>query len=147
MRTLNRNKQRMKYSNYKESLPVYERDSDGNIIYISVDGENVPIETGEYETGYEKPTCFRANINSTLTEAFIRAFGVDKSSNKSTIVCSKGFLPFEIGTRIWRKSEVRYKDTAKTIVDGDSADYEVVAVNDEALNEDMFLLQKLSNED
>lgn len=147
MRALNKNKQKMKYSNYKESTPVYERDSDGNIIYISVDGENVPVETGEYETGYETPVDFKANINSTLTEAFIRAFGVDKSSNKSTIVCTKGALPFAIGTRIWRNSDVGYKDTDKTIVDGDSADYEVIAVNDEALHEDTFLLQKLSKED
>ena len=42
--------------------------------------------------------------------------------------------------RIWKDSEVLYKNET---VDADSADYEVIGVNTEALNEDCFLLKKL----
>ena len=83
---------------------------------------------------------FRANINSTLTEAFIRVFGVDDSSDKATIVSTKNFLPLKVGMKIWKDSEVLYNNET---VDADSADYEVIGVNTEALNEDCFLLKKL----
>ena len=46
MRSLKKNKQKLYYSLYSEEIPVYERDGDGNIKYIEVDGkqEPVPIE-------------------------------------------------------------------------------------------------------
>lgn len=144
MITLSANKQKMRYSLQTEKIPIYETDDDGNIKYITVDGVKIPVETGEYEPGYAPTVEFRANINSTLTEAFIKAFGVDDSSDKATIVCSKGFLPFDVGTRIWRKTPVRYKDAEQKIIDGDSADYVVIGVNDESLNEDSFLLKRVN---
>lgn len=148
MRALNRNKQKMLYSlQTGRSTPIYEKDEQGNTKYITVDGREVPVESGEYEPEYTEPTEFMANINSTLTEAFIRVFGVEDSVDKATIVCSKGALPFAVGTRIWRKSSVKYKDPANGLgVDANTADYEVMATNDEALNEDAFLLKKISKE-
>ena len=44
--------------------------------------------------------------------------------------------------RIWRNSEVGYNEDGS--IDIDSADYVVVAANDEALNEDSFLLKKVA---
>ena len=139
MISLQANKQSMKYLIPGKKEPVYETDDDGNIKYIIVDGRQEPIVTGEYRTSGEI-IDFRANINSTLTEAFIRAFGVDDSSDKATIVSTKNFLPLKVGTKIWKDSEVLYKNET---VDADSADYEVIGVNTEALNEDCFLLKKL----
>lgn len=142
MRMLNRNKQRMKYYVNGKKVPIYDTDDNGNINYIIVDGEKVPVETGEYQIIDEKLVDFKANINSTLTEAFIKAFGVDDSSDKATIVCVKNKIPLKVGMRIWRNSEVEYNEDGS--IDIDSADYVVVATNDEALNEDSFLLKKVA---
>ena len=143
MRTLNRNKQKMKYSMQTDSVPVYETDDEGNIKYMEIDGEMHPIYTGESHPGYTEPVDFRSNIASTLTEAYVKAFGVDDASDKAVIVTDKGAYPWVSGTRIWRKREVAYTGGH---VDGDSADYEVVATNDESLNEDSYLLKKLVHE-
>lgn len=140
MIALQANKQSMKYLIPEKTEPVYETDDDGNIKYIIVDGRQEPIATGEYRITAGEIVDFRANINSTLTEAFIRAFGVDDSSDKATIVSTKNFLPLKAGMKIWKDSEVLYKNET---VDENSADYEVIGVNTEALNEDCFLLKKL----
>lgn len=143
MRTLNRNKQPMKYSMQTGSVPVYKTDDEGNVLYMDIDGEQTPIETGESMPGYTEPVEFRGNIASTLTEAYVKAFGVDDASDKAVIVTDKNAFPWVAGTRIWRKREIKY---VAGIVDGDSADYEVMATNDEALNEDSYLLKKLVHE-
>ena len=44
MRTLNRNKQKMYYSLQDGTSPVYMTDDDGNVKYIEVDGEQIPVE-------------------------------------------------------------------------------------------------------
>lgn len=146
MRTLARNKQKMFYSNPGESTPIYKTDEFGNTIYIEVDGERVPVETGEYSPGFSMPVEFKANIAGKLSDVIIRAFGADSSDNHAQIVSDKDVLPFEIGTRIWKKSKVRYKDDAKTIVDPDSSDYRVDGLLLEGLNEDMFYLTVLNHE-
>lgn len=125
------------------SVPVYETDADGNIKYMEIDGERHPILTGEYQPGYSEPIFFRGNINSTLTEAYIKAFGVDDASDKAVIVTDKEAFAWVPGTRIWRKREIKYSGGH---IDGDSADYEVIATNDEALNEDSYLLKRIMHE-
>ena len=99
MRTLNRNKQKMKYSMQTDSVPVYETDDEGNIKYMEIDGEMHPIYTGEYQPGYTEPVDFRSNIASTLTEAYVKAFGVDDASDKAVIVTDKGAYPWVSGFR------------------------------------------------
>ena len=47
MRLLEKNKQNLKYALQVGEVPVYERDEDGNIIYIEIDGQKVPVETGD----------------------------------------------------------------------------------------------------
>jgi len=146
MRTLNKNKQKQFYSNPGKLVPIYETDDEGNIRYIEVDGELVPVETGENEPGYSLPVEFKANIAGKLDNVIIRAGGADASDNHAQIVVDKGVLPFKIGTRIWLRSKVEYKDEAKTIVDGDSADYRVDGLMLEGINEDMFYLSVLNHE-
>lgn len=127
-------------------MPIYETDEEGNIRYIIVDGEKVPVETGEYEPGFSMPVEFKANIAGKLDNVVIRASGADASDNHAQIVVDKGVLPFKIGTRIWLRSKVEYKDEAKTIVDGDSADYIVKGTMLEDLSQDMFYLEVLNHE-
>ena len=57
----------MKYSLQGERVPIYETDENGNIVYYTdSDGNKIPIETGEYTTGYSQPIPFLANINNKL---------------------------------------------------------------------------------
>ena len=143
---MNKNKQKMFYANPQESKPIYETDEFGNIKYIEVDGEMVPVETGEYTPSITMPKEFKANINGKLNDVIIRAFGADSSDNHAQIVADKNVLPFEIGTRIWLRSKVEYTDSEKTIPDIYSADYRVDGVLREGLNEDMFYLTVLNHE-
>lgn len=143
MRLLRKNMQPMKYALQDGEIPIYETDEDGNIIYIEVDGQKVPVETGEYTTGYSSPVDFEANINNKLAEVLIKDFGIDDSTNYAQIVVEKDALPIKNGSVIWKKSEVKYKDEDKTIVDEKSADYLVKGVADEGQSEDLFLLQRI----
>lgn len=143
MRMLDRNKLDMRFALQRESVPVYERDENGEILYCEVDGERVPIETGETESVYGRPESFRARISQTLTEAQRQAFGIDNSSVSAIITADKGLLPFQKGTCIWRTSCVKYKDAKETVVDEKSADYIVVGIRDTALSEESFLLQEV----
>ena len=155
MMTLASNKQSMKYSLQDERVPIYETDENGNIIYdhytdydgniiyyLDENGDKIPLATGEYTTGYSQPVSFFANINNKLNEVVWQDFGIDNSTNYAQIVASKGELPLKAGSVIWKKSEVGYKDEAKTIVDGTTADYTVKGVADEGMSEDLFLLQR-----
>lgn len=133
------NKQRMQYSKQIGKVPVYVTDADGNIKYIWVDGEKVPLETGDYTTGYDIPVVFYASISNKLSEALIKEFGVDNSTNFVQIVADKGELPLTVGDLVWKQSEVAYQ---AEMVDKTSCDYIVMGVADEGLTADLFLLQK-----
>lgn len=143
MRLLRKNMQPMKYSLQDGRVPIYERDENGDIVYIEVDGEKIPVETGEYTTGYTAPVDFEANISNKLAEVLMKDFGIDDSTNYAQIVAEKDALPIKSGSVIWKKSEVKYKDEGKKIVDEKSADYIVKGVADEGLTEDLFLLQRV----
>ncbi len=133
----------MHYSLQGEKVPIYETDEDGNIIYYEdADGNRIPLETGEHETGYSKPVSFFANINNKLNEVVWKDYGIDNSTNYAQIVASKDELPLKAGSVIWKKSEVCYKDDDKTIVDETTADYIVKGVADEGMSEDLFLLKR-----
>lgn len=143
MMTLESNKQAMKYSLQDRQVPIYETDDEGNIIYYTdSEGNQIPLETGEYTTGYLQPVSFFANINNKLNEVVWQDYGIDNSTNYAQIVASKGELPLKAGSVIWKKSEVGYKDEAKTIVDDKTCDYIVKGVADEGMSEDLFLLQR-----
>ena len=143
MRTLHKNTQRMYYALQIGEVPVYQTDADGNIMYyVDSDGNKIPLETGETELGYGEPVEFLANINNKLDEVAWREYGIDNSANYAQIVVSKDELPLKAGSVIWKKSEIRYKDENKTIVNVSTADYVVKGVADEGLTEDLFLLKR-----
>lgn len=143
MRTLLKNKQKMKYALQNAEIPIYQTDEDGNILYYEdSEGNKIPLETGETEIGFGEPVPFLANINNKLNEVVWAEYGIDDSTKFSQIVADKGVLPLVAGSIIWKKSEVGYKDEAQTIIDSASCDYVVKGIADEGLSVDLFLLQK-----
>lgn len=144
MMTLASNKQSMQYSLQGERVPIYETDEDGNIIYYTdSEGNQIPIETGEYTTGYSQPVSFFANIAMSGGEAESVEFGIDVSGYDATLVVDKGAIPIDETSLIWHTSEVGYKDAEKTIVDGNTADYKVLAVKP-SLNTTKYILGRIT---
>ena len=123
-------------------IPIYERDEDGNIKNMFIDGVAVPVESGEYEPEYSKPVQFFNGIAGKLSKSVIKAFGIDDSSTYAQMDTLANEYPFEKGTYIWRKSEIQYKDADKTIVDVSSADYIIENVLDEGIQFWNYLLQR-----
>ena len=144
MMTLASNKQSMKYSLQGEKVPIYETDENGNIIYYTdSDGNKIPMETGEYTTGYSQPVSFFGNIAMSGGEVDSVEFGIDVSGYDATLVVDKGTIPIDETSLIWHTSEVEYKDAEKTIVDGNTADYKVIAVKP-SLNTTKYILGRIT---
>ena len=142
--TLQSNKQAMKYSLQGERVPIYETDENGNIIYYTdSDGNKIPIETGEYTTGYSQPVSFFGNIAMSGGEVDSVEFGIDVSGYDATLVVDKGTIPIDETSLIWHTSEVGYEDAEKTIVDGSTADYKVIAVKP-SLNTIKYILGRIT---
>lgn len=142
------NKQRMFYSLPNGQKPKYEIDDDGNIKTIVVDGVEIPIDTGEFETAYTFPKEFKASIFSQLKDGIMRAYGKDNSNNYAVLVVEKvlkdnegNAIKLVNGTRIWRDSNIKYKKDGS--VDETSANYVVNGVMTEELNENSYYLQCL----
>ena len=93
MLTLASNKQSMKCSLQGERVPIYETDENGNIVYYTdSDGNKIPIETGEYTTGYSQPVSFFGNIAMSGGEVDSVEFGIDVSGYDATLVVDKGTM-------------------------------------------------------
>ena len=143
MRMLSRNKQKMFYSMPTgKMIPIYERDENGEIKHMLIDGELIPVETGDYEPEYSKPVEFYNGISGQLSKSLIKAFGIDDSSTYAQMDCLANEYPFEKGTYIWKKTEIGYKDSDKKMVDVSTADYMVENVLDEGLNVWNYLLKR-----
>lgn len=144
MRQTKRDKQVMYYSNFGGTQKEYERDERGNIVYITVDGKLIPVETGIVTEVYDTPVKFKATISSQLNELQIRSWGVDQSAIHSELCVPKGYLPIKIGTIIWRTSKVEMED--KTHPKASSSDYTVCGIMDEDLYSDFYLLKRNSSD-
>lgn len=134
--------QPMKYSLQDGRVPIYERDENGDIVYIEVDGQKIPVETGEYETGYSAPVDFMGNISMSGGEAEAKEFGMDIGDFDAVIILEKDAVPLTETSIIWHTSPVKYKDEQNTIVDSKSADYAVKRVSP-SLNFTKVLLQRI----
>lgn len=141
MRQNRRIKQRMFYSNFDQEMPIYNRDADGNIIYITMpDGQSVPSKTGETKQGYGEPVEFYNSISGTLTEDELQAFGGEKRAvAKATY--RKGDLPFKTGTLIWKDSEIGRKGDE---IDENSADYRIMGILDEGQHFYRAIMEKVT---
>ena len=141
MRTLNKNKQKMKYSIKGERKPIYETDSDGNIIYYEdEEGNRIPIETGSYTSGWSNPEDFSGNIAMSGGEAEAREFGLSVADYDAVLVLDKNEVPLEEGSLIWHEKEVKFKADGE--VDTTSADYTVKKVAN-SLNSAKYVLKAL----
>lgn len=121
MRLCKRNKSDLKYSLYKEKEPTYQRDENGDIVYIDVDGEEVPIETGYNEPHYDEPVDFKGYIQFKSGEAEARAFGVSLDDYTHILIMREGEIPIDETSLIFDKSE-------PTEPYDKSADYRVIRV-------------------
>lgn len=133
------NKQEMKYSRQGEKVTIYDRYENGEIKYIEMDGEKIPVVLRE-AIGFSDPVPFSANISNKLSEVLVKEFGIDDSSSYCQIVTDKGYLPIKAGDIVWKKSDVGRDSDG--LVDDKTADYVVKGVADEGLTVDLFLLQK-----
>lgn len=144
MRTLAKNKQKMYYALLDREMPVYERDADGNIIYYTdADGNKIPLETGETELGYSELVEFFGNIAMSGGESEAVEYGIDVSAYDATLIVDKNAIPISETSLIWLESSVGYKDTDKTIIDQNSADYKVLEVKP-SLNVSKYILGKMN---
>lgn len=142
MRTLRKNKQRMYYALQKpEKVPIYELDADGNIVYIEIDGVQVPVETGEKKTAWDVPVQFFGNIAmSSSGEAEAQEFGLSLSEYSAVLITERGSLPITETSLIWFETapEMNADGTANNF----TADYRIVAVKP-SLSFTKYLLQKV----
>ena len=136
MRTLNKNKQKLKYANIIGDIPIYTE-------YTEVDGTVIKLETGDYEIGYSEPISFLGNIAmSSSGEAEAQEFGLSIADYNATIVMSKGVVPITEGSLVWHKSDVGYKYSDETQTDPKTADYEVIKVS-ESINTVKYVLKAI----
>lgn len=144
MRVLEKNRQTMYYSLPCGTRKKYERNDDGTIKYIEIDGEIVPKSAGEIETKYSRPVQFKASLSGRLNELHAVAYGVDASSVYGEIMTLKGLLPLKYGMKIWRNSPIEYLiDEEDGEPNADTADYTVKGFMDEYLNYDWLLVQRV----
>lgn len=143
MRTQNKNRQKLYVSNKVDKVPIYERDENGDIKYIMVDGKLVPIETGEFEIGYSYPRLIYGNISLSGSEATPVEYGLDISGYDAKLQGVDKPNGITETSLIWHKSPLVWKDRAKTIINPNSADYRVTRVSP-SINEDKFLLTKVA---
>lgn len=128
MRTPKRVKQKLFVAAYHDGEPLYEKDSEGNIIYDTMpDGESVPRQIGETPAGYDNPVEFWNSITGTLTEDELKAFGSETQS-VAKITFKKEEFTFRVGDLIWHNSEVEYDEDEKLVEA--SADYRVIGIQD-----------------
>ena len=130
MRTLLRNKQKMYYALFKGEQPEYVLDENGNKIleYIGDDGVFYYRETGRTLPAYYEPTPFFGSISLSSGEVSLQEYGLDVSGYDAIVIVNKNDTLIDETSLIWFESEPKFKDADKTIVDGNTADYRVLAV-------------------
>lgn len=131
MRMARKNQRPLWYSLHKDSDDSYERDSDGNIIYDIVDGEQVPRENGGQTDEYTRPVKFFGTIQNAGGTAEAAAYGVSVGSYQARL------LEVENGLPIKEMSLIYLHDPSED----DTAEYRVVS-KPLALNQIVYLLKR-----
>ena len=138
MRVLNQNRQNLYYSNYAEDCEVYAKDSQGNILYETIDGVDYPVVEATVSK-YSQPVAIKANISFNSGDTRLAEYGLNPSDYNAIIVANKGEFPFDERTLIWHTSEPQYDKDDNVLPE--SADYRVKAIKT-SLNEERFILTK-----
>lgn len=139
MRSLRKNTQPLHYATYSEGIKVYQRDENGNIEYVEVEGSLEPIELGAV-AGYNEPVLFDANISSGKGAAQEEVFGTGIDFTR-TISTSNMACPIDELSLIWIDNKVEYN--ADGTVNPDSADYKVAAYPAKSLNNIVIAIKKM----
>ena len=128
------NKQAMKYSLQGQTVPIYERDDDGNILYytdndrepyLDSEGNKIP-KILEEKTGFSEPVDFKANIAFSGGEAQSKEYGFDTADFDAILLTDRNMLPIQKGDLIWLDSKPTY--TSDSLVDETSADFTIVGI-------------------
>lgn len=149
MRTLKKNKQKMKYALQIGEIPIYEQ-------YTDTDGNTYPLDTGTREIAYSTPKEFSANITMSGGEAEAREYGLSIDQYEAVISYSKGSLSLVEGALIWFGSNVKYKNDGELIEvdtkngkqmikvpENVSADYQVLKISP-SINEEKAILKAVN---
>lgn len=139
MRSLKKNMQNFYYSLYSEEITVYQRDENGDIVYVEVDGIRVPVVMGT-QAGFSEPVLFYANISAGKGSSQEAVFGSDVDYTR-TISTTDMSCPIDELTRIWIDNEVEYN--ADGTINPDSADYKVAAYPARGLSNIVIAIKKL----
>lgn len=142
MRTVNKNKQRLKYALYKGvAVPEVMRDRNGEPM-VDDDGNFIYDDTSTSDILYEKPVDFFGNIafSKGSGEAESVAFGVSLADYDSTLVMKLGEIPIDETSIIFKDSVPEYD--ASGSLKRDSADFTVVKVMP-SLNMVTYLLKRI----
>lgn len=134
MRQLRKNERQLYYANYIGLVDVISG-------YTEVDGEQVPIKTGQTQ-GYTPISPFKANLSVNSGNTYQSEFGLNVGDYNAIVSANKGELPFTEQTLIW----IAEPDTdGQGIADPETADYRVIAIRT-SLNEERFILKARVNE-
>ena len=116
MRMALKNKQRMYYALYREPQTVYQKDAEGNVLYTEVDGDRVPVMTGDSESFYDERVEFIGNFVPVGSESYARGnvaiyrpYGIDISAYDALILMKRGELPLTESSLIWLDSAPRQR--------------------------------------
>lgn len=140
MRMLSKNKQNLKYALYNKVIEEYETDLDDNIIYVEVDGEQIPV-TKNKKTVYGDVIDFKANIaTSGSGDVNVTEFGIDKSDYNAVILADRNQFPFDEKTLIFQTSEPLYDDDG--YLRPESADYNIIAIK-KSMNQVKYILEEV----
>lgn len=139
MRSLKKNKQPLYYATYDAEKKVYKRDENGNIKYIEIDGEQIPVEIGT-EPGYNDPVLFYANISAGKGDVQADVFGNSVDYSRVISTCDMNCQITKL-TRLWIGCKPEYNMDGS--VDGDSANYEVAAPPAKSLNGIVIAIREL----
>ena len=132
------NKQAMKYSLQGQTVTIYERDDDGNILYegytdtegnfipyLDDEGNKIP-KVLEEKTGFSEPVDFKANIAFSGGEAQSKEYGFDTADFDAILLTDRNTLPIQKGDLIWLNSKPTY--TSDSLVNETSADFTIVGI-------------------
>ena len=138
MRNLRKNLQKLYYSSYDGHIIIFERDKNGEIIYVDAE-KTIPKIIAE-RAGYNKPVSFYANISAGKGTAQEEVFGRDIDFTR-TISTTDLSLTIDELSLVWIESEPKYLEDGT--VDTNSADYKVAAKPARSLNQLMIALKAL----